>query len=184
MPFNKKAAEDSILIAALIQGNEAALAEIRNCYNTLLFLRAIKMLEDRHLAEETVNDVFLHFWEKRKNLPTDIVLEAYLQEAVKNACLNILEKKKNKKNLVFIYPENGLPETAIQSDPIVVKEMNAALEHVVNNLPRAQKRALKLAEEGLTYRQISEKTSTSVNTVRNNIAAARKTVREELINLL
>jgi len=81
----------SELVARLRQGDHRAYEIIFNAYYKVLWLFAGKMLDDQHLAEDVVLDVFVKIWEKRAELK---LTEAYLNTMVINRCLDHIRHRK------------------------------------------------------------------------------------------
>ena len=57
-----------------------------------LFLFAYGYVMDEGEAENIVQSVFTEMWEKRKNLPENLNLRAYLYSSVKHACLRYFKR--------------------------------------------------------------------------------------------
>lgn len=48
-------------------------------------------VRDRAVAEDTVTDAFVYYWENRSGLTPETVPEAYIMTIVKNRCINHLQ---------------------------------------------------------------------------------------------
>ena len=67
--------------------SEKEFEEVFRYYYRPLFLFAYGYVMDEGEAENIVQSVFTEMWEKRKNLPENLNLRAYLYSSVKHACL-------------------------------------------------------------------------------------------------
>src|SRR4051794_29932856 len=54
--------EDAELVAALVRGDRSAMATLYDRHASLLMALAVRMLQDRAVAEELLHDVFLEAW--------------------------------------------------------------------------------------------------------------------------
>ena len=79
----KEINEDVIL--KISKGEEKAFALLYDCYYTYLNTVALCYIFNRDIANEIVNDVFIHVWHKRNTLSYPI--HSYLIQSVKNGCL-------------------------------------------------------------------------------------------------
>ena len=66
-----------------------------NAFDTLyrkywkpLFNTAYKRLNDRKICEEIIQDLFVHFYQIRAKIDSDVIVGPYLQAALKNRILN------------------------------------------------------------------------------------------------
>lgn len=141
---------------------------------------AFRFVRDLPTAENIVQDVFLKLWQNRGTLTVTTSLEHYLFRAVRNHCLNFLDKAKVRSAYLRMqagreelnedyrgfYPEIGLLE-------IIEKEICA--------LPEKRQEIFRLArEEGLKYREIADQLKISVKTVEAQMSLALKQLREAL----
>jgi uncharacterized protein len=61
--------------------------QIYNTYFHYLCLQAQKILGNKEVSEDIVNDFFTSFWEKRETIHIDALLKAYLNKSIHNNCL-------------------------------------------------------------------------------------------------
>ncbi|GAB3416430.1 hypothetical protein GCM10027516_09460 [Niabella aquatica] len=139
------------------------------------------MLKDRQRCEEVVEDVFVRLWMNRARLTAIDNFTHYLYTAVKNLCINVINRERNigmeeigdGMEFTFEYPEKHLIE----------KENLKKIADAVNALPERCKLIFRLIkEEGLSYSRVAELLEISTKTVDaqlniavNKIAAALKT---------
>ena len=72
--------------------SEKEFEEVFRYYYRPLFLFAYGYVMDEGEAENIVQSVFTEMWEKRKNLPENLNLRAYLYSSVKHACLRYFKR--------------------------------------------------------------------------------------------
>ena len=152
-----------------------------------LFQYAFKVLQNRQDAEEVVQEFFIHFWNKRQELPELQSLSAYLFTALKNRLLNHLAKKK--------YPVTSLDELYNNESEFSAatqlerKDTESTLRSLVSTLPRKMKQVYELHQfAGLSVTEIAQTTGNSEQTVRNQLNTAVKKLslvwKAELLTLL
>lgn len=78
------------------------LKQLFDKYAKNLCLYAMNYLPTRADAEDIVQDIFMHFWEKDTNRFADEkAAKVYLFNSVRNACIDKLEKKESN-NVILI----------------------------------------------------------------------------------
>src|SRR3954465_549678 len=85
---------DKLLLQKIARNDQQSFQDLFDTWWEPLFQYAFKVLQNRQDAEEVVQDFFIHFWNKRHELPEIQSLTAYLFTALKNRILNHLAKKK------------------------------------------------------------------------------------------
>lgn len=149
-------------------------------YYSFLCAYASKMLDDRDVAEEIVQDLFVEIWEKRAQLIIETSIKSYLFQSVRNRCLNLIQHHKIRTK----YAERLLSETAhsVSVDEVYVEfDLAEKIEDAIGSLPEKRQEIFRLSrEEGLKYREIAEKLNISIKTVETQMSLAIKTLRERL----
>lgn len=72
--------------------SEKEFEEVFRYYYRPLFLFAYGYVMDEEEAENIVQSCFTVMWEKRKKLPENLNLKAYLYSSVKHACLRYFRR--------------------------------------------------------------------------------------------
>lgn len=138
-----------------------------------LFQYAFKVLQNRQDAEEVVQELFIHFWNKRTELPELQSLAAYLFTALKNRILNHLAKKKYPVTSLDVLHNDESEFSAITK--LEQKETESSLRSLANTLPRRMKQVYEMHQfAGLTVTEIASATGNSEQTVRNQLNTAVK----------
>ncbi|AEV99845.1 RNA polymerase, sigma-24 subunit, ECF subfamily [Niastella koreensis GR20-10] len=178
---------DKLLLQKIARGHQPSFQVLFDTWWEPLFQYAFKVLQNRHDAEEVVQDFFIHFWNKRHELPEIQSLPAYLFTALKNRILNHLSKKKYPvTSLDVLYNnESGISPAAAYER----KDTESALRSLVNTLPRKMKQVYELHQfSGLSVSEIAHETGNSEQTVRNQLNTAVKKLslvwKAELLTLL
>jgi RNA polymerase sigma-70 factor (ECF subfamily) len=151
-----------------------------------LCAKANQYLQDLDAAEETVQEVFVKFWEARESIEIKQSAKAYLSTAVKNSCLNQLKHLKIKED----YKQHNQREIELEQnrdsdDSVLNSELNDKIKMAVDALPQSRKEIFLLSRyEGLKYKEIAEKLNISIKTVENQMGSALKYLKTELSEYL
>lgn len=144
-------------------------------------------------AENIVQDVFLHLYERRILFEENIDLTAYFFTSIKNKCLDYLRKKVSEQEAIIEYKSELGLSLQIKYDSL--DDLNIdfpderSLDRLINSaletLPdRCRKIFIMSKLEGKKQKQIAEELHISINTVESQMAIAYKKLREELNDYL
>jgi len=169
---------DQILIGEIRKGNKQVFKSLYNSYFELLIQFAYRIVFDKDVCKDLVQEVFITLWEKREEV-TIKSLKWYLYTAVKNKCLNHLRslgvKDKHQVLMIDAFLANHADEDVL--DPELVKEINRALD----SLPPQMKKMFRLKYlNGLTLLEIAEDLDVSVSTVKTQLGRAKQKLRSTL----
>ncbi len=142
-------------------------------------LVALRYVKDAEEAEDLVQEVFLHIWEKRDQINVRGNLRNYLYISVKNASINYVQRSKES----FTTLDNAdLSLSFVDSDEEFAKEEFASkVSRAIEQLPPQCKKIFLLAYlNNLSYQQIAETLQLSKNTVKTQMGIAYKLLREHL----
>ena len=171
--------DDSELLARLRQGDDDAYAVIFRAHYSGLVLSAARLLGDRALAEEIVQDVVLELWRRRESLALSGALRAYLHQSVRNRALNELRHGRTvRRSEPFVRPPSGAPAADAR---VGSRELEAAVIEAVASLSEQQRDVFELSRrDGLSYPEIASVLEISVKTVEARMGRALRHLRERL----
>lgn len=181
---------DKAIVQQVNKGSEQAFAELYKAYYAYLNAVAIYYLQDKEVAQEVVDDVFLNVWEKRENLVFPI--HYYLVRSVQNGCLNYIRSQRalqtaldGHRDEVLFFLEEHILSTSTPLEDVELKETEAEIRRVVDNLP-VKMRAVFEAYfyDGKSADEIAEEMNLSVNTIRVQIKNALDKLKQSLKHLL
>lgn len=174
------AADDRALLARLRVGDEAAFDAIFRGRYAVLVGVAERMLRDRAVAEELVQEVMLALWRRREALSPDEALGPYLVRAVRNRALNHLRHLSIERRDA-VHAAGPSEAAASGAGPVVAEELAAALERSVAALPPRCREVFTLSRGGgLSYAEIAERLGISVKTVEAQMGRALRALRADL----
>lgn len=171
--------EPAELFRRIADGDEAAFTQAFYHYNRFIFPYVLKKLQSEDDAKEVVQDAFLKLWQYREMLKETVSPEGYLYRIVANLVQDHFRKKARQHKLMK--EAAGQQSSSSQASPekeIIYRETQGLYEQAVRNLPPQGRFAYELREEGFSYEEIGAKLGISVNTVRNHLVRAGKSIKE------
>lgn len=171
---------DTTLLAAMKQGDQAALASFYSRYSRRVYSVALRVLREPSAAEDVLQKIFMQVWRN----PQSFValhgrLEGWLAVITRNRAIDVLRRRKR------LEPLGDLPLASRQN---LAAEMEESLtldqvKRLVADLPKEQRIALEMAFfEGMTHGEIAKKTGDPLGTVKTRIRIALQTLKKGLRN--
>ena len=168
------------LVTALRKGEERAYLHLLSTYHRPLFAYAVSLINDRALAQDIVQNVFLRTWQFRKKLNPDFAIKSFLYKSVYNEFVNAYKKNKTVTLLEKKYIET-LSDTAESMDETRFERILEIVIVEIRKLPPKCQKVFTLSkQDGLTNREISEYLDISVKTVEAQITKAFGILRKKL----
>lgn len=166
-------------------GRDAFCTLYRKYYRSLTAF-AMHILESREEAENTVQDVMMDLWKRRKSININISVSSFLYSAVKNKCITRKNHgqvdKKYISSLRLSMLEDGFLE---YHDFYSHREIRIILQKTLDAMPEAQRTAFKLSRvEARSYNEIAEMTGVSEKTVEYRISQALRKLRLALADFM
>ena len=150
-----------------------------NDYYTELCRKAYRIVNNKEISEDIVQDVFFKLWDKRNKIVITKSLGTYLNRMVFNESISFLRKNKS-----FLEFSDEIEQTATNTESdnkIEHDELKSIINSAINELPARCKTIFLLSRiDELTYKQIAEQLEISVKTVENQMGKALKILRKTL----
>ena len=164
---------DDELIAAVVRGDPQALVALYDRHGRLAFALAYRILGDAGTAEEAVQDAFLLVWRRAASFDAARGggARAWLLTIVRNRAIDARRRRSGQHRQAFGL--ESVEETP--AGPDVWGEVALGLDRdrvrsAIDALPEEQRRTIDLAYfEGLTHREIAERTGTPLGTVKGRL---------------
>jgi RNA polymerase sigma-70 factor (family 1) len=150
-------------------------------YANLLYNR-IKRLVHRHdVTEELIQDVFLKIWQNREKLDPDLSLQVQVLRYAKSTAINFYHKAVREQKLrTQLIQAGSVSYDPLEAD-IAFKETSAMLHAAIEKLPPQRRRVFVLCKlEGKSYAEVAELLGIGLGTVKDHMAKAVRTLREDL----
>ena len=173
---------DAALVVAVARWREDALAELYRRHSGAVLALARRLLSDREMAEEVLQEVFLRLWRAPERFdPERGSLRSYLLAQTHGRSVDLLRSETSRRRR----EERDARERAEEVDDIEREAMNLTLadgvKAVVAGLPRDERRAIELAYfGGNTYRQVAALLETPEGTVKSRIRSGLRRMRDQM----
>lgn len=179
------------LMAGLGAGDILALEALYDRYASLVFSVGLRVLGDRQLAEDVVQDVFLRLWRRPLSYdPARGRFVSWLLSVTRNRAID--ERRRMARRMRQEQPGDGsepeVPGPARFHDPqleAVLAEERRAVREAMTRLPPAQREVIELAYfSGLTQVEIAARTGEPLGTVKTRTRLGMRKLRDSLRGLL
>ncbi|WP_316797711.1 RNA polymerase sigma-70 factor [Pedobacter frigidisoli] len=177
IPYN-----DQQLVLLLKQDSKEAFGEIYGRYQALLFLFAVKKLQDEEASKDIVQEVFISLWNNRATLIESAPLAPYLYRSVLNKVLNIFRGKGVTDEYINSLQHSLNRQSNLSADHLIrEKDISAMIEMEISNLPDKMREVFELRRKMyLSNKEIALKLNLSEHTVATQMKNALKILRKRL----
>ena len=175
-------ASDAALVVAIGRYREDALAEAYRRHAGAAFALARRLLADRQLAEEILQEVFLRLWNQPERFDSERgTLRSYLLAQTHGRAVDLLRSETSRRRR----EEREARQTASAGGDIEREVMDLAVadevKKVVAALPIDERKAIELAYfSGHTYRQVALLLDAPEGTVKSRIRSGLRRMRLDL----
>ena len=171
---------DEQVLEAVGRGDDDALGVLYDRFGRLAFRLAFRILRDRALAEDAVQEAFLAVWrsadayKRERAKPSTWILTVVHRRAV-----DIVRREQTRRGEPLeVAPE---PVSGPADEDAVLRDRRAAVQAALTELPDDQRQALELAYYGgLTQSELAERLGVPLGTVKSRMFAGLGRLRELL----
>lgn len=182
-------AGESALARAAASGDGNAFATLYDSYEKRIFNFCLRLLSDRHDAEDATQEAFIRVMRRLPELdPDQLEFGPYLFTAARNASYDVIEKRKKAEPGEAVGDEleghlhRDRPDA--DTDPerwAMIETQRDAVREANDRLPERQREVLALRElEDMSYEQIASVMDMKQNAVAQLISRARIRLRGEV----
>lgn len=177
-------ASDAALVVAIGRWRQDALAEAYRRHAGAAFALARRLLVDRELAEEVLQEVFLRLWNQPDRFdPERGTLRSYLLAQTHGRAVDLLRSETSRRRR----EEREARETAEHGADIEREVIDITVAEqvkgVVAGLPADERKAIELAYfGGHTYRQVAVLLDQPEGTVKSRIRSGLRRMRKGLVD--
>ncbi len=175
---------DSALIEKMMAGDESALSTLYDRYSAMLFGMLTRILQDRHAAEEVLQDLFMQLWRNAGQFDASRgSLPAWLLVIARNRAISRLRGARSRE---LLEENEGDYANTFASDQNVEDDASRAelarrVSAALGALPAEQRQALELAYfDGMTQSEIAARTGCPLGTVKTRVRTAMQSLRQIL----
>lgn len=171
---------DEALLQRLVSADEAALAALYDRFGRVAYGLALRILRDRTLAEDAVQDAFLGAWRTAASFdPARGKASTWLLTLVHRRAVDLVRREDRRRG----EPLDSAPAASgdATDETAEVREQRRRVQAALAQLPEQERRALELAYYGgLTQSELSEQLGVPLGTVKSRMFSALARLRELL----
>ncbi|PMD90442.1 RNA polymerase subunit sigma-24 [Siphonobacter sp. BAB-5405] len=169
--------DEQKLISELQQGSLTAFEAIYSQYWYPMFLVAYRKLNDREVAEEMVQDIFVKLWERKASVSINR-LSYYLFSAVRYAVIDQIRARVTREQYLSYYQSFLSTEDSSTEEAIILNDLRSALEDSLQTLPEKSRQVFTLSYfENWSVTQIAHHIQLSEKAVEYHLTKAVKFLR-------
>jgi RNA polymerase sigma-70 factor, ECF subfamily len=176
--------DDAALAAAIVDRDERALAEVYRRHGPNCFALARRVLVDRTLAEEVVQEIFVRLWNQPERYePARGSLRAFLVAQAHGRSVDLLRAETARRRREEREARERAEPTLDLEREIVALSEGATVRGALAALPDAERVAIELAYfGGHTYREVAALLEQPEGTVKSRIRAGMLRLRTALVD--
>lgn len=179
-----RAADDSAVVTAFLNGEERAFGELVERYQTRLLNFIYRTIGDRDRAEDLVQEVFIRVYRHLHRFDRSKKFSTWVYTIASNLAKNEL-RNRSRNPLVLFQTMQGSGEdedrplqfedtTSRPDDMYRKRHLRELVEDTVAKLPEHHRQVFVLRElEGKSYEEIAEITDCNLGTVKSRLNRAR-----------
>jgi RNA polymerase sigma-70 factor (ECF subfamily) len=178
---------DEQLMSHIAEGQEAALALLYERYAAAVMGLAFKVVGDRSVAEEIVQETFYRVWDKSRSFHEQKgSVTSWLFRIARNLAIDSLRRQQVRPQAVESEPEAEHIERTRSSSANVVEAAWLAIKReqvqtALRQLPEEQRQVMELAYfGGLTRREIAAETGVALGTIHTRARLALQKLQQTL----
>jgi RNA polymerase sigma-70 factor (ECF subfamily) len=165
---------------------EGAISALYDRYGRTVFGVGFKILGDRSLAEELVQEVFLKVWRSSATFdPSRGSFSTWLYRVTRSAALDLYRKRARRVRPVHdgaLHIATVRDSSAGPQEIVDESWLSWRISRALEVLDAPHREVIDLAYfNGLTQREISERTGVPLGTVKTRTASAYKNLRRDLV---
>lgn len=180
--------DDRAIWNRIANSDGEALSYIYQKYYNNLYYFGIKSSRDASLTEDTIQDLFIKLWDKRKAIKIKLTIKSYLMTTYRRMLIDKLVAQKKQITKSGEFPEGHEPSLSVQDLIIneeLSKEQSAQIERALSQLTKKQKEVIYLRfYQEMSYDEIAETLNIRNQSVRNCMYEAMKLMKKGWLHIL
>ena len=168
---------DRALIEAFQTGDDFAFVSLYNRYKDAVYAFCVKMLLNREMAQDVMQDTFLRIYENRERLLKTDSFKAWLFTIARNQCLNQLRRN----NWQVPMDDDMVPPALVsgaKQTPIAELEKSEKIQLVnrfLSELKPDYREVIILREyQNMSYQEIAAVTRSTMSAIKSRLFKARR----------
>lgn len=173
------------LLIQLREGAETAFNALYNAYSRPIWLRILRLVKEKDIADELLQEVFINIWKNRQQIDPEKSFKAFIYTVAQNLVYNYFRKNASDsnllQNLLLQSPQHYMNVEQLMEE----KELRKLLDDAINQLSPQRKRAFILCKvEGRSYEEASKIMGVSVATINSHITQSLQFLKEYAVKHL
>jgi len=168
--------DDQKLIVAIATGDSNALEQLYDRYSSVVYRVALRMLKNRELAEDVVQEVFWRVWRRSASFTHERGrVTQWLLGIAHNLCIDELRRMRARPTPVYDDVTHPVLQHLIDEQTDVpalawTTEQRRVIVEAMSELPDAQRQAIALAYfGGLSHQEIATKLNRPLGTIKTRV---------------
>lgn len=171
---------EEIFIRQINEKREEAFHELFHRFYNYLVVFAFRRVQQKEVAEDIVQEVFVSVWEGEKEFNSYYGFKAFLYEAVSHRCLDYLKHLKVEKRYAASVLKEWEEKDVGDELGMVEEEMYRELHLAVQELPERCRAVFELYLQGKKNEEIAGLLTLSVLTVKTHKTHAARYLKKRL----
>ncbi len=170
------------MLPRIAAGDNAAVDECLQRYGGLVWSLARRRCADVQLAEDAVQNIFLHLWKVAATFDENIATETtFIAMVARRRLIDYQRKRMSKGTFTHCEFDHLELEGSDPARQIEISEEAARAEKLLCQLPTDQQTAIRLSIfDGLSHAKIADRTGMKLGTVKTHIRRGITKIRESL----
>jgi len=187
LKFVKKLMSEDKIWAKMLQGDKNSLELIYRQYVQSLFAYSIKLCQNKELAEDAIQNLFIDIWNKRNNLKNTENVKAYLFLSLRRRIYREIKKQNKITNTeihegTFLEVEDNRESRIIKDEETEIQDKK--LKSAMQFLSKNQKEIIYLKFEiNMSNQEIADLLNINNQSVRNSLHRAISKLKKLMILL-
>ena len=173
---------DDTLLSRLRGGDSRAYTVLFERYWKFLYAVAYRRVQDEHLAQDVVQEVFMAVWDKREKLTIEATyVEYYLLKAVKNRVINHFASQRIKAGVLEQLMQRMETLAGESYSPSHYLALERFVDEQVARLPDTMRAVFLMRNDHHSIGDIAKKLNLAEQTVKNYLTEASHRLRKSLL---
>lgn len=171
---------DEAVLERVARSDEAALAELYDRYGRVAYSVALRVVRDRSLAEDVVQEAFLSAWRTASGYRAERgKASTWLLTLVHRRAVDIVRREERRRGDPL--PEEDAAHGETTDEAAWLREQRRLVQNALAQLPAEQREALELAYfGGYTQSELAERLGQPLGTIKSRMFTGLRRLRDLL----
>jgi RNA polymerase sigma-70 factor (ECF subfamily) len=171
---------DEAVVALVARGHQTALAELYDRHGRVAFGLAHRVLRDRALAEDAVQEAFLSVWRgAERYVPERGKPSTWIMTLVHRRAVDLVRRENRRR--ADVLEEQDVRASSSADDDALLRFERERVQQALRELPDQQREAIELAYYGgFTQSELAERLGLPLGTIKSRMFAGLARLRELL----